>query len=86
MSHLGLTKHAFDLIRQEAEHDNVPKKCSFCGEIFVHGSSLTRHIRLKHSADFVPTDKKVSLYAKCPVCQQTFYKTRLACRTFFIGS
>lgn len=61
---------------KEGEHDNVPKKCTYCGEIFVHSSSLTRHIRLKHKSDFMPTDKKSTLYANCPICQQTFYKTR----------
>ncbi len=62
---------------KEGEHDRQPKKCTYCGEVFVHGSSLTRHIRLKHESNFLPTDKKKSLYAKCPICAQTFYKTSI---------
>jgi len=62
---------------KEGEHDKEPKKCKYCGEVFVHGSSLTRHIRLKHEATFVPADKKESLYAKCPICEQVFYKTSI---------
>ena len=62
---------------KEGEHDTVPKKCKFCGEVFVHGSSLTRHVRLKHEKSFVPSDKKSSLYAPCPICKQTFYKTSI---------
>ena len=62
---------------KEGEHDTIPKKCKFCGEVFVHGSSLTRHVRLKHEKSFVPSDKKSSLYAPCPICKQTFYKTSI---------
>ena len=62
---------------KEGEHDTVPKKCKYCGEVFVHGSSLTRHVRLKHEKSFVPSDKKSSLYAPCPICNQTFYKTSI---------
>ena len=29
----------------EGEHERKPKKCNFCGDVFVHSSSLTRHIR-----------------------------------------
>lgn len=62
---------------KEGEHDNIPKKCTHCGEIFIHSSSLTRHIRIKHESNFMPANKKTSLYAKCPICQQTFYKTSI---------
>ncbi len=62
---------------KEGEHDKQPKKCTYCGEVFVHGSSLTRHIRLKHESNFLPQNKKSSLYAKCPVCNQMFYKTSI---------
>ncbi|TRY61494.1 hypothetical protein TCAL_02143 [Tigriopus californicus] len=62
---------------QEGEHDRKPKKCSYCGEVFVHGSSLTRHIRLKHESNFLPQDRKSSLYAECPHCNLTFYKTSI---------
>ena len=48
-----------------------------CGEVFVHSTSLTRHIRRKHQNDFVPDNKKASLSAKCPICNQTFYKTSI---------
>ncbi|CAB4064728.1 unnamed protein product [Lepeophtheirus salmonis] len=61
----------------EAEHENKPKKCKYCGEIFVHNSILTRHIRLKHEENFIPTHRKSSLYAKCPICDQLFYKTSI---------
>ena len=27
---------------KEAEHENRPKKCPTCGDIFVHSSNLTR--------------------------------------------
>ena len=70
------TQRALDWHR-EATHDQKPKKCTFCGEVFVHSTSLTRHIRQKHQANFVPSDKKSSLYAACPICQQTFYKTSI---------
>lgn len=62
---------------QEGEHDRKPKKCTYCGEVFVHGSSLTRHIRLKHESNFLPQDRKSSLYAECPHCNLTFYKTSI---------
>ena len=62
---------------KEGEHDKQPKKCKFCGEVFIHGSSLTRHIRLKHESNFMPDNKKSSLYAKCPICHQMFYKTSI---------
>ena len=61
----------------EEVHERVPKKCNFCGEVFVHSTSLTRHIRLKHENNFVPDNKKSSLSAKCPICLQMFYKTSI---------
>ena len=62
---------------KEGEHDKEPKKCNFCGDVFVHGSSLTRHIRMKHEVGFMPENKKSSLYAKCPICSQMLYKTSI---------
>ncbi len=62
---------------KEGEHEKQPKKCTYCGEVFVHSSSLTRHVRLRHEKNFVPENKKSSLYAACPICQQMFYKTSI---------
>ena len=62
---------------KEGEHDKQPKKCTFCLEVFVHSSSLTRHIRQKHEGSFMPEGKKSSLYARCPICSQVFYKTSI---------
>ena len=62
---------------KEGEHDKQPKKCTFCLEVFVHSSSLTRHIRQKHEGSFMPEGKKTSLYARCPICSQVFYKTSI---------
>jgi len=62
---------------KEGEHDKQPKKCTFCLEVFVHSSSLTRHIRQKHEGSFIPEGKKTNLYARCPVCSQVFYKTSI---------
>jgi uncharacterized Zn-finger protein len=62
---------------KEGEHDKQPKKCTYCLEVFVHSSSLTRHIRMKHEGNFMPEGKKSSLYARCPVCSQVFYKTSI---------
>ena len=39
--------------------------------------SLTRHVRLRHEKNFVPENKKSSLYAPCPICHQMFYKTSI---------
>ena len=61
----------------EEVHERVPKKCNHCGEVFVHSTSLTRHIRRRHQKDYMPDDKKASLSAKCPICIQTFYKTSI---------
>ncbi|QQP36181.1 Putative LOC100880868, partial [Caligus rogercresseyi] len=47
----------------EAVHEREPKKCSYCGDVFVHASTLTRHIRLKHQENFIPAHRKSSLYA-----------------------
>merc|ERR1712025_1077525 len=49
---------------KEGEHDKQPKKCTFCLEVFVHSSSLTRHIRQKHEGSFMPEGKK-QFVAKC---------------------
>lgn len=62
---------------KEGEHEKIPKKCTFCGEVFTHSSSLTRHVRLKHEGTFMPTGKKENLYAPCPLCSQMFYKTSI---------
>jgi len=62
---------------KEGEHEKEPKKCTYCLEVFVHSSSLTRHIRMKHEGNFMPEGKKSSLYARCPVCSQVFYKTSI---------
>eukprot|EP00090_Calanus_glacialis_P044895 TRINITY_DN805_c0_g1_i1.p1 TRINITY_DN805_c0_g1~~TRINITY_DN805_c0_g1_i1.p1 ORF type:complete len:1394 (-),score=273.33 TRINITY_DN805_c0_g1_i1:540-4721(-) len=62
---------------KEGEHEKEPKKCTYCLEVFVHSSSLTRHIRMKHEGSFMPEGKKTSLYARCPVCSQVFYKTSI---------
>ena len=62
---------------KEGEHEKKPKKCNYCGEVFIHSSSLTRHVRLRHEKNFVPDNKKSSLYAACPVCHQMFYKTSI---------
>ena len=62
---------------KEAEHDKEPKKCNFCLEVFVHSSSLTRHIRMKHEGNFMPEGKKTNNYARCPICSQVFYKTSI---------
>lgn len=62
---------------KEGEHEKVPKKCTFCGEVFTHSSSLTRHVRLKHEGTFMPSGKKANLYAHCPICSQMFYKTSI---------
>jgi uncharacterized Zn-finger protein len=61
----------------EGDHERVPKKCNYCGDVFVHSTSLTRHVRLRHEANFVPADKKSNLYAKCPLCAVMFYKTSI---------
>lgn len=55
---------------REGEHDQLPKKCPFCGDVFVHSSTLTRHVRLRHEGTFLPKDKKASNYANCPICNQ----------------
>ncbi len=70
------TKRELDWHNEEV-HERVPKKCQHCGEVFVHSTSLTRHIRRKHESNFVPENKKASLYSKCPLCLQTFYKTSI---------
>ena len=62
---------------KEGEHDMEPKKCTYCLEVFVHSSSLTRHIRMKHEGNFMPDGKKTNLYARCPICSQVFYKTSI---------
>ena len=62
---------------KEGEHEKEPKKCTYCLEVFVHSSSLTRHVRMKHEGNFMPENKKSSLYARCPVCSQVFYKTSI---------
>ena len=62
---------------KEGEHDREPKKCTYCLEVFVHSSSLTRHIRMKHEGNFMPDGKKTNLYARCPICSQVFYKTSI---------
>ena len=62
---------------KEGEHEMVPKKCSYCLEVFVHSSSLTRHIRMKHEGNFMPEGKKTNNYARCPICSQVFYKTSI---------
>ena len=62
---------------REAEHEKVPKKCTYCLEVFVHSSSLTRHIRMKHEGNFMPEGKKTNNYARCPICSQVFYKTSI---------
>ena len=62
---------------KEAEHEKVPKKCTYCLEVFVHSSSLTRHIRMKHEGNFMPEGKKTNNYARCPICSQVFYKTSI---------
>lgn len=62
---------------KEGVHEKIPKKCTFCGEVFTHSSSLTRHVRLKHEGTFMPTGKKETLYAPCPICSQMFYKTSI---------
>ena len=62
---------------KEGEHEMVPKKCTFCLEVFVHSSSLTRHIRMKHEGNFMPEGKKTNNYARCPICSQVFYKTSI---------
>ena len=62
---------------KEGEHDKEPKKCTFCLEVFVHSSSLTRHIRMKHEGNFMPEGKKTNNYARCPICSQVFYKTSI---------
>jgi len=62
---------------KEGEHEKEPKKCTYCLEVFVHSSSLTRHIRMKHEGNFMPEGKKSSLYARCPICSQVFYKTSI---------
>ena len=56
----------------KGEHEKKPKKCNYCGEVFIHGSSLTRHVRLRHEKNFVPDNKKSSLYAPCPICHQVW--------------
>ena len=70
------TQRALDWHVEEI-HERVPKKCNFCGEVFVHSTSLTRHIRLRHENSFMPDNKKASLSAKCPICSQMFYKTSI---------
>ena len=62
---------------REGEHEKVPKKCTYCLEVFVHSSSLTRHIRMKHEGNFMPEGKKTNNYARCPICSQVFYKTSI---------
>jgi uncharacterized C2H2 Zn-finger protein len=32
----------------EAVHERKPKKCTFCGDVFVHSTSLTKHIRYRY--------------------------------------
>ena len=70
------TKRELDWHVEEV-HERVPKKCTYCSEVFVHSTSLTRHIRRRHQKDYMPDDKKASLSAKCPICLQTFYKTSI---------
>jgi hypothetical protein len=35
------------------------------------------YFRLKHVSNFVPAEKKNSLYRNCPLCNQVFYKTSI---------
>ena len=61
----------------KGEHNKVPKKCTYCSEVLVHPSSLTRHIRIKHKSSFMPEGKQTNNYANCPACNQVFYKTSI---------
>ena len=70
------TQRALDWHVEEI-HERVPKQCIYCSEVFVHSTSLTRHIRLRHENSFMPDNKKASLSAKCPICSQMFYKTSI---------
>ncbi|KAK7078307.1 hypothetical protein SK128_024899 [Halocaridina rubra] len=59
-------------------HQRWPKKCQQCGECFIHQSSLTKHIRLKHDPHHQTSDGKTENNATCHVCLKVFRKSSLA--------
>ncbi|KAL7638275.1 UNVERIFIED_CONTAM: hypothetical protein RMT77_010839 [Armadillidium vulgare] len=57
-------------------HKRWPKKCQTCGECFIHQANLTKHIRRKHDANYMPpgTDKESTV---CPVCKKVYKRSSL---------
>lgn len=58
-------------------HERWPKKCQQCGECFIHQSNLTKHIRFKHDASYIPEGSQKE-NINCPVCKKTYKRSSLS--------